>query len=80
LNAGFVAESKNRKAVFAEVAAGETDAERIARKHRLIPRATLEALDQLQGAGLVSKTKEGYTLTADGERVRKELRLAGKPT
>lgn len=79
MTVGFVAESRNRKAVFIELGAGEKDPARIAKKHHLIPRAVDSALQELEGAGLVKKAKDGFGLTPEGERVLHELRRGEKP-
>lgn len=80
MGVGFVAASPHRRAVLTEVAAGERDAARIARKHRLVPRIVESALEELAGAGLVARGAEGCVLTPEGERTVRELRSQERPT
>lgn len=68
VNDAFVESDKFRRAVFTEIAAGETDIEFIAKKHRLVKPAAERAVNDLVEHGLVEKGDEGYALTAEGER------------
>lgn len=68
-NEGFILSNKNRQAVLLELAAGESDAHRIAKKHHLIPRAVDQAVDDLQGEGLVATEGDGLALTEEGVRL-----------
>lgn len=72
LNDAFVESDKFRKAVFTEMAAGESDPERIAKKHHLIQPAVNRAVDDLEDHGLIEETDDGYELTDKGERYAAE--------
>lgn len=71
-NDAFVESDKFRRAVFTEIVAGESDPERIAKKHRLIQRAVDRALDDLVDHGLVEEDGDAYVLTDDGEKYAAE--------
>jgi predicted transcriptional regulator len=72
---GFILENKNRKAVFQELASGETDPERIAKKHHLIERVVDQVLEDLAGEDLITgDDAEGYELTDEGESLARELK------
>lgn len=73
-NEGFILENKNRKAVFQELASGETDPERIAKKHHLIERVVDQVLEDLVGEDLVTQGADGYELTDEGESLARELK------
>lgn len=73
-NEGFILENKNRKAVFQELASGETDPERIAKKHHLIERVVDQVLDDLVDEELVEQDGGGYELTDEGESLARELK------
>lgn len=71
---GFVASHKNRLAVFKELLAGEGNAERIAKRQRIVGAAVDSALNDLEGHDLIRETSDGYELTEEGERVAEQLR------
>ena len=71
---GFVVAHKTRFAVFTEIAAGESQAERIAKKHRLVEPAVRMALKELVEHGVLVQRDGGYALTPEGERVAGEIR------
>lgn len=73
-NEGFILENKNRKAVFQELASGETDAERIAKKHHLIERVVEQVLEDLVDEELAEQGGDGYELTDEGESLARELK------
>lgn len=73
-NEGFILENKNRKAVFQELASGETDPERIAKKHHLIERVVDQVLDDLVEEELAEEDGGGYELTDEGESLARELK------
>ncbi|HVL47844.1 MAG TPA: hypothetical protein VM889_04750 [Candidatus Thermoplasmatota archaeon] len=74
MNEGFVVSDKNRRAVFVELVAGETDIDRIVKKHRLIRRAAERALEDLRGEGIVAKNGAALKLTAEGEKLAVDLK------
>ena len=68
INDAFVESDKFRRAVFTEIAAGETDPDRIAKKHHLIKPAVKRAVADLEEHDLIQAVDGGYELTEDGER------------
>lgn len=68
INDAFVESDKFRRAVFTEIASGESDPDRIAKKHHLIKPAVSRAVDDLVDHGLIEEAEDGYQLTEDGER------------
>lgn len=71
---GFIVSDKNRKAVFQELASGESDPERIAKKHHLIGRVVERVMGEFREEGLVEDGEDGVVLTDEGERVAGELK------
>lgn len=64
----FIESDKFRRAVFAELAAGETEIARIAKKHHIVARAADRAAEDLAKHGLAKKMKDGhYELTEEGK-------------
>jgi predicted transcriptional regulator len=71
-NDAFVESDKFRKAVFAGIASGEPDPERIAKKNHLLERGVERAVDDLEEHGLIEPADDGYTLTDKGEKYAAE--------
>jgi len=69
-----VVSDKNRQAVFVELASGEKDPVRIAKKHRLLAPAVERVLGEFEAEKLVRRDPSGYVLTEEGERVAADLR------
>lgn len=77
MNEGFVVSDKNRRAVFVEVWSGETDIDRIVKKHRLIPQAATRALKELEEQGIVARSHHkdgGVHLSEEGKRLAADLK------
>lgn len=72
INDAFIESDKFRKAVFTEISAGESDPERIAKKHHLIKRAVDRAVGDLEEHDLIEDGGDGYELTDKGERYAAE--------
>jgi predicted transcriptional regulator len=70
---GFVLSNKFRKAVFIEIASGEKSVKRIAKKHHIIERMAMKAMDELEGGKLVNKRDDGYVLTDHGKKIFAQL-------
>lgn len=71
---GFIISNKNRKAVFFEIAAGETLINRIIKKHHLIERAAKKASEELKQQEIIQETKNGLMLTDTGKKLYNRLR------
>jgi predicted transcriptional regulator len=71
---GFIVSDKTRRALFVELAAGETAFDRIVKKHRLLKPAATRALADLEDRGLVEAADGAVSLTALGEDASRELK------
>lgn len=67
INDAFVESDKFRRAVFTEIAAGESDPDRIAKKHHLVKPAVKRAVQDLVDHELIEETDDGLQLTDQGE-------------
>jgi predicted transcriptional regulator len=74
MDEGFIVSNKVRKALFSEIAAGETSLSRIIKKHHLIKGAATTAATELVEHGLVEKKDNSYRLTERGTNVYGKLR------
>lgn len=65
---GFILSNKHRKAVFQEIAAGETSARTIAKKHRLHPAMVENAVSDLRQENLITGDSDSLALTEQGKK------------
>ena len=58
MNEGFILSNKYRRAIFDELAAGETNIQRIAKKHRIIQTVAQRVVDDFIKNDIIEKGKE----------------------
>ena len=66
---GFIVSHKYRRAIFDELAAGEHNIERIAKKHHIIGSVARRILNEFQDHDLIELTENGIQLTDKGEKL-----------
>ena len=71
---GFILSNKHRKAVFQEIAAGESSAKTIAKKHHLHQTMVENAVNDLQEIGLVTGDDTTLALSEQGVKVFADLK------
>ena len=71
---GFILSNKHPKAVFQEIAAGESSTKTIAKKHRLHHTMVENAVHDLQEVGLVTGNDNDLTLSEAGVKVFADLK------
>ena len=69
MDEGFILSNKFRRAVFDELASGETDVERIAKKHHLVRRVVERVIDEFITGDLLEKKGHRYALTEKGQKL-----------
>ena len=69
MDEGYILSNKYRRAIFDELVAGETDIERIAKKHRIILSVARKVADDFINGGILDKKGNKYLLTKAGERL-----------
>lgn len=69
MDEGFILSNKYRRAIFDELAAGETNIHRIAKKHRIIPMVAQRIMDEFLQGGVVEKKNNQYVFTKEGKRL-----------
>ena len=73
---GFIISNKNRKAVFFEIASGETSMNRIVKKHHLIEQAAKTATEELIEHGIITLSNNELLLTENGKKLFNKLRTS----
>ena len=74
MDEGFILSNKYRRAIFDELAAGETNIERIAKKHRIIPSIAKRVADDFINGGILEKKEGRYIFTSEGEKLVNSIR------
>lgn len=74
MDEGFILSNKFRRAIFDELASGETDINRIAKKHRMIRRVVTRVADDFIKGGILEKKGGRYILTEEGEKLATSIR------
>jgi len=69
MDEGFILSNKYRRAIFDELAAGETNIQRIAKKHRIIQIAAQRVVDDFLEGGIVEKQGNNYVFTKEGQKL-----------
>jgi predicted transcriptional regulator len=73
MDEGFILSNKYRRAVFDELAAGETDIRRIAKKHRIFQTIAERVINDFVKNGVVEKKNDGYVFTKEGEKLVQKI-------
>jgi len=73
MDEGYILSNKFRVAVFEGIATGESDINRIAKKHRIIPNVAKKIAEDLVRTGYLEKKDNKYILTRDGERIASKI-------
>jgi len=69
MDEGFILSNKYRRAVFHEIASGETDIERIAKKHHIVRIIAQRVVNEFVDGGIVEKEGNNYVFTKKGEKL-----------
>jgi len=70
----YILSNKYRRVIFDGLASGETNIERIAKKHRIIRTVALKVADDFINSGILEKKGNRYILTKEGEKLSLKIR------
>jgi len=73
MDEGFILSNKYRRAIFNELASGETNINRIAKKHRIVKTIVQRTLDEFIKNDLVEYSQGRYTFTKEGEKLSQSI-------
>ena len=74
MDEGFIISNKYRRSIFDELASGETDINRIAKKHRIISKVALRVVNDFIKGEILEKKGNRYILTEEGEKLATRIR------
>lgn len=69
IDEGYILSNKYRRAIFEELASGEKNINRIAKKHRIIQKIAQRVIDNFVDEGIVEKQGNLYVFTKEGEKL-----------
>ncbi len=74
MDEGFILSNKFRMAIFDEIASGETNIERIAKKHHIVLLVAKKVVNDFISGGILEKNGNKYILTKEGEKLATSIR------
>ncbi len=74
MDEGFILSNKYRRSIFDELASGETDINRIAKKHRIIIQVVERVANDFIKGDILEKKGNRYILTDKGEKLAISIR------
>ncbi|MBN2603198.1 MAG: hypothetical protein JXA91_03590 [Candidatus Thermoplasmatota archaeon] len=74
MDEGYIYSNKFRKIIFDEVASGEINIKRIAKKHHIILTVAKKVAEELVTSNYLDKQGEDYNLSKDGEKLAEQIR------
>ena len=74
MDEGFILSNKFRRVIFDGLVSGETDIDRIAKKHRIIRNVARRVADDFISGGILEKKGNRYFLTKEGEKLAANIR------
>ena len=74
MDEGYILSNKFRRTIFDGLASGETDINRIIKKHRIIPNVAKRVIDDFISGGILEKKGNRYHLTEEGKKLASTIR------
>jgi predicted transcriptional regulator len=74
MDEGYIFSNKFRRVIFDQLASGETDIDKIAKKHRIIRNVAIKVADDFISGGILEKKGNKYILTKEGEKLAVSIR------
>ena len=73
MDEGFILSNKYRRVIFDELTSGETNLDRIAKKHHIIRRVVQRVIDEFMNGGIIEKKENTYILTDKGKKIAQNI-------
>ena len=74
MDEGYILSNKFRRTIFDGLASGETNIDRIAKKHRIIRSVAMRVIDDFINGGILEKKNNQYVLTEEGKKLAEIIR------
>jgi len=73
MDEGFILSNKYRRVIFDELTSGETNLDRIAKKHHIIRRVVQRVIDEFMNNSIIEKKENTYILTEKGKKIAQNI-------
>jgi len=73
MDEGFILSNKYRRVIFDDLASGETNIDRIAKKQRIIPHVAHKIAEEFINGGVLEKKENKYFLTEEGKKLSAKI-------
>lgn len=74
MDEGYIISNKFRRAVFDELASGETSIDRIAKKHHIVHFIAKKVAEDFIKGGILEKKGKRYVFTKEGQKLMTTIR------
>ena len=74
MDEGYILSNKFRRAIFDELASGETNIDRIAKKHHIVKPVVRNVANDFINGGILEKKGNRYVFTKEGEKLKATIR------
>ena len=74
MDEGYILSNKFRKAIFFEIASGETNLNYITKKHRIIKSVAKRVMDDLISNDIINIKNNKYILSKKGEKIKELIK------
>ncbi len=74
MDEGYILSNKFRRAIFDELAAGETNIKRIAKKHHIVLPVARKVADDFINGGILERKGNKHVFTKEGEKLKATIR------
>ena len=74
MDEGYILSNKFRRAIFDELASGETNIERIAKKHHIVHLVAKKVAEDFVNGGILEKKGNKYIFTEEGKKLVTTIR------
>ena len=73
MDEGYIISNKFRRVIFEGFASGETNIQRIAKKHRIIPMVAKRVTEDFINNGILEKKGNRFILTDEGKKLKEKI-------
>ena len=74
MDEGYILSNKYRKAIFYEIASGESNINYISKKHRIIRAIANKTIYDLMKNDIINKKNNRYVLSKKGEKIKEIIK------
>jgi predicted transcriptional regulator len=71
---GYILSNKYRRAIFDELASGETNIDRIAKKHHIVRPVARKVAEDFMNGGILEKKGNKFIFTKEGKKLMTTIR------